>query len=184
MHSPRRRLASFAAILCLVATASAADDVDNRQHAHVHGVARIGIAVDHDLLTIQFESPLDSVIGFEHRPNTPAERAAVEALQARMKDPADLFRMTPAAGCMLRKATAESALFEAPPAEGVGEAHADLDTSFEYRCAHVDALASIDVGLFDAYPRLQRIDVEAATGSGQFKRDLRRPARTIALGRR
>lgn len=160
-----------------------AEEADNQQHAHVHGVATLGIAVQDNVLTIQFESPLDSVIGFEHRANTPAERAVVEELQIRMKAPGDLFRPTAAAGCKLQKAEAESAIFQAPTSSSAAEEHADLDASFEYRCERIERLTSIETGLFDAYPRMQRIAIEVATGKGQFKRDLKRPARTIALVR-
>ncbi len=172
-----------AACICLPAFASSAEEPDNHQHAHVHGIASLGIAVQDDVVTLAFESPLDSVIGFEHRANTPAERSSVDKLQARMKAPGDLFRLTPAAECKLQKAEAESAIFNPPAAGAAADAHADLDASFEYRCAHIDRLASVDVGLFDAYPRLQKVAVEVASGKGQFKRDLQRPARIVSLSR-
>ena len=36
--------------------------------AHVHGVARIDLAVDGDQLTLSLEMPLDNLVGFEHAP--------------------------------------------------------------------------------------------------------------------
>jgi hypothetical protein len=171
----------LAAFICSCSLAAGAEEGANQQHAHVHGVATLGIAVDQSVVTIDFESPLDSLIGFEHRAVTPAERAAVEELQARMKSAAGLFRMTVAANCTLQTAQAESALFAA--AAPASDEHADLDASFAYRCEHIDRLVSIDTGLFDAYPRLQRIAIAVATGKGQFKRELNRPSRSIPLSR-
>jgi hypothetical protein len=150
------------------------------QHAHVHGVARLGIAVQDKAVTIQFESPLDSLIGFEHRPASPAQKTAASALQARMHAPQDLFRFDTAASCVLTKSKAESAIFQ-PPAAGAVDEHADLDATFEFRCERPDKLSTLEVGLFAAYPRLMRIDVDVATDKGQFKRDLKSPQRAISL---
>jgi hypothetical protein len=153
------------------------------QHAHVHGVAQLGIAIQDKTVTISLESPLDSVIGFEHRANTPAQQSLIDALQARMKAPQDLFRFDPGAACTLTKSEAESAIFQPAPVGDASEEHADLDASFEYSCAHPDKLTMLDVGLFQAYPRLKRLDIEVATGQGQFKRNLASPERQIALVR-
>lgn len=153
------------------------------QHAHVHGVAKLGVAIQDKIVTLQLESPLDSLIGFEHRPDTPAQQAAVDGLKARMTSAKDLFGFDAAAHCTLANAEADSAVFEPPNPRAPGEAHADLDAAFEYRCANPERLTNLDVGLFAAYPKLQRLDVEVATGKGQFKRALRQPARTVALTR-
>jgi len=75
------------------------------QHAHVHGIAKLGVAVQDKTVTIALESPLDSLIGFEHRASTPAQQSLVDALQARMKAPEELFRFDPGS---LRRPTSES----------------------------------------------------------------------------
>lgn len=185
IDQPVKRVAGTAAAIVFalgsIGEAMAADD-SNAQHAHVHGIATLGIAVERNIVTIQFESPLDSLIGFEHRPNTAAERESVTALQARLKTPTNLFRLTPAAECKLDKAEAESGLFQ-EPAAGASNEHADLDASFSFRCEHIDRLVAIDTGLFDAYPRLQKMTIVVATAKGQFKHDLKRPDRTVVLTR-
>jgi hypothetical protein len=151
------------------------------QHAHVHGVAKLGVAVQDQTVTISLESPLDSVIGFEHAANTPAQKATVDALQARMKAPQDLFRFDAAAACTFSKSEAESAIFQPATANSAAQEHADLDASFEFTCAHPDKLTTLDVALFQIYPKLKKLDVDVATGKGQFKRDLASPQRTISL---
>ena len=177
--------------LAVVAPAAWAQSPDaaagEHQHAHVHGAAKLGIAVEDKTVSLQLESPLDSLIGFEHRPSTQSQRAAAEALRLRMRAPADLFAFDAAANCTLAKADAQSAIFEAAdrPVEAgaAAGAHADLDASFEYRCEHPERLSRVDIGLLRAYPKLQRLDVEIATPKGQFKRELRPPARTVSLTR-
>lgn len=179
-------LACAAAGLCLQGGGAAAQTSRApaaAQQAHVHGAARLGVAVQDKTVTLQLESPLDSLIGFEHRPITPAQKAAVDALQARMRSARDLFGFDSAANCTLAKAEAESAIFQPAVAGAGAQTHADLDATFEFRCANPERLSQLDIGLFAAYPKLQRLEVEIATAQGQFKRNLRRPARTVSLTR-
>ena len=61
--------------------------------------------------------------------------------------------------------------------------HADLDASIDFSCAVPGQLKALDLGLFDAFPRINRIDVQVAGASGQLKQTLRRPARTVRLTR-
>jgi hypothetical protein len=153
------------------------------QHAHVHGVARLGVAVQGATVTLSLESPLDSLIGFEHAPRSAAERAAVATLQAAMQAPRELFRFNAEAACSLVKAEAESALFSAAPAASAASEHADLDASFEYACGQPARLATLDVGLFKLYPRLHTVSVEVATGKGQSKQALTSAAHVVVLSR-
>ena len=61
--------------------------------------------------------------------------------------------------------------------------HADLEASYEFTCTQPDALRTLDVGLFDAYKRTQRIEVQVVGPKGQAKVTLRRPARKVQLVR-
>lgn len=156
--------------------------------AHVHGLMRLDIAVDQQMLTVQLESPLDSLLGFERRPRTPAERQAADALLKLMGDAATLFKPDAAAQCVATTSTVESAALQstAPVAgrEGSKESeHADLDASYEFRCAHPDKLTVVEVGLFDAFKRLQKIDVQVAGAKLQSKQTLRRPDKLVKLTR-
>jgi len=175
--------AASLALMVAFAPAARAQAAAAPQHAHVHGAARLGVVVEGDTVSITFESPLASLIGFEHRPKTPAQQAAVVALQARMQAGKDLFGFNAGANCGLTKADPESAIFQPAPASTAVEVHADLDAIFEFRCARPERLTQLDIGLFAAYPRLQRLEVEVVTEKGQFKRDLRPPARIVPLRR-
>ena len=47
---------------------------------HVHGVASLQVAVDGNTLTLNLESPLDNVLGFEHAPRSEKQKAAVRSM--------------------------------------------------------------------------------------------------------
>ena len=54
-----------------VASASSLD-------AHEHGSATLNIAVDGDSLFLEFESPADNIVGFEHAPENDQQTAAIK----------------------------------------------------------------------------------------------------------
>jgi hypothetical protein len=69
-------------LLLLVAIACAAQA---HLGAHVHGLVKLGVAVQGPTVSIELDSPLDNLLGFEHRPRTAAERQAARALLKQMQ---------------------------------------------------------------------------------------------------
>jgi hypothetical protein len=61
-------------LTCLILVISAAFTtlVFANEESHVHGLIRMDLAIDAKTLTMQIEAPLDSLLGFEHRPRTEA----------------------------------------------------------------------------------------------------------------
>lgn len=149
--------------------------------AHVHGNARVDIAIEGGELTIALDMPLDGLVGFERAPRTEAERNAAAAALARMREGDTLFRPSAQAQCKLSKVTVTAPVLEPGHKPQAGSEHADLEASYVFACAQPAALAALDIALFDAFKRLQRIDIQAALPHGQSKATLRRPARQFKL---
>jgi hypothetical protein len=153
-----------------------------QQKAHVHGVVTLDVAVDGPTLSVQLEAPADSLLGFEHRPRTAAQKQAAAQLQQRLRDAAPWLRPNAEAACQLREGTVESALFETDaPGKAEGDGHADIDAGYRFECRQPQALATLELGLFEAFPRMQRIEVQMAGPKGQAKATLRRPDKTLRL---
>lgn len=180
----RRFLWNRPAICVAMALVLASPAAVAQEHAHVHGLVSLNVAVDGRILTVQLEAPLDSLLGFEHRPRTDAQRKAETALLDRMKTGQNLFRPDPAAQCSLRKTEVESEALQKPPAPGGKEdEHADLDASFEFECQQPERLARMEVGLFDSFSRIQRIETQISGAKGQTKQILQRPDKVLRLVR-
>jgi len=149
--------------------------------AHEHGVAKLDIAVDAKQIVVQFESPLDNLVGFERAPRTDAERQRADEAVARLKDGEKLFQFDPAAGCKLMSTNLDSPPLglgsNSPPAKGD---HADLFGSWEFSCADAAKAAYVDVGLF-AFKPLKRVQVQLALPKTQAKSELKRPKARISL---
>jgi len=186
--------------------------------AHQHGVARLTVAVDGPTLTLELETPLDSVLGFEHAPRTERHRAQVREMARWLRQSGTLFAPSEGAGCVARQFDLRSAVLppalltehEATPASaaapatapapantaahnhaharartdataadaGATAAHADLEARWVFACARPPQLRSLEVRLFDAFPKLQRIDAEVAGPTTQSGARLT-PARRV-----
>lgn len=151
-------LATLFATLLVSAPGFAAD-------AHVHGEARLAVAIDDGTLSLILESPTDSLVGFEHAPRTARERAAVTKMKQTLERPAEVFRPTQTADCKPVRVKLESALLESKHTHHDG--HANLNGEFVFACAAPQHLRDLDVRLFKHFPDLKKLKVEVAAPRGQ-----------------
>lgn len=179
MHHHSHRIAAHLALLSICSLIAAGAQAEA---AHQHGVVRLDVAVDARTLTVHLEAPLDSLLGFEHRPRNDAQRRAADALLTRMKEVPALLRPDASAQCSLTRTLIESEALS-PKAGVKEEAHVDLDATYEFDCQQPEHLAGIEIGLFDAFKRIQRIEVQVASAKGQSKQTLQRPAKLLRLVR-
>ena len=171
------KAALFGLTLALAVTARAGP-------AHEHGQARLDVTVDPARVTLDLDIPLDTLVGFERAPRTDAERAAVDAALKRLRAAAQLFRIG-GADCEPTRVELVSAALQlgssmVPVAE---TAHADLNARYDFSCKAGARASALEVGLFDTFPALRRIDLQVATPKGQLKATLQRPASRVVLVR-
>lgn len=131
---------------------------------HVHGVAKMDLAIDGNKLILSMEMPLDNTVGFEHLPSTPAQKSALAESMKILRNASELFVPTPAAGCRVESAQVGDPF---PGGKGKADGHADVDADYVFRCASPAALKGLETTLFKHFSRLQRIDVQRATAGGQ-----------------
>lgn len=176
-----------------------------REHGvHVHGLGHLNIAIEGDRVEIGLEAPGADIVGFEHAPKDPAERAAVAKAIEKLKDGAGLFVFPDAAGCRLAASEARSTAEQRDAKEhghghghegdkaGHGHSHEPAhrhrekeehsDTHSEFRahyrfaCERGDALTGMEVRLFKAFPAAREFAVQAVTAGGQTSGELTRDA--------
>jgi hypothetical protein len=156
----------YALLVLLCATGSAI--VAEAAEAHQHGVAQMTVAIEGDMATIEFASPLENLLGFEHAPRNDKERKAVQALKESFRKPESLLAPTAAADCRADPVDLEL------PDDKKSDGHADLHATIVYRCKAPAALKGISLRLFDAYPGLDRVKVELAAPGRQSAVELSR----------
>jgi hypothetical protein len=177
-------------LCCAAALLLSAQVQAQKAGAHVHGIAELQVAVDGAVLKLEFYSPLHDLVGFEHAPRTEAQKTAVRSMADRLERAGTQFIPAPAAACALASAKLSSPVI-AGAAAGTGEsakaspasktasgapadqrhdakdAHAGLSGEFVFRCERPQRLNSLELKLFDSFPRLRRVDVQVAGPRGQ-----------------
>ena len=175
-HSPVTRWALPLAS-ALLAVAMPASTLAAEPGPHVHGAAELRVAVDANQLEISLESPLDSLLGFEHAPRTDKQRAAVRSMAAKLRQAQTLFLPTAAAQCKLVSVTLASGALSpellgepkpAKPEAGKPEdGHADLDATFVFTCAAAAQLKGMEVALMTAFSGMRKLSVQVVSAKGQ-----------------
>lgn len=150
---------------------------------HQHGAAQAQLTLDGERLTLAVQLPQHDLLGHERAPRNAAERAAADALLQRLADPTTLGRPDAAAACTPAGPVNVDAPMLAAGAKTGSDGHADIEATVEWRCALPAALKRIELGLFGAFPRLTRIEVQVAVPTGQAKATLRRPVAAVTLQR-
>lgn len=155
--------------------------------AHVHGVVALDVAVEAGTLSVSLEAPLDSLLGFERRPRTDAERRAAAALVKQLQESQDLIKPPAAAQCGAPRISVNAQALEpsAPGSPGAAagskDEHSDIEVTWSFTCSQPQQLGQLELGLFTAFRRIQRIDARIAGDFGQASRTLKRPQKSLAL---
>ncbi|WP_179179824.1 DUF2796 domain-containing protein [Pseudomonas sivasensis] len=197
----RRLLLALPFALLPLAIAHAAEDHDHdHEHgslgAHEHGVGRLNAVLDGQTLELELDSPAMNLVGFEHVATTAADKAKVAAARKQLENPAALFNLPKAAGCVISSQELNSPLFGDKPEadhddddhdhdakDGAHEHHHDhseIHAHYQFTCATPTALSNLDLTqVFKTFPATQKIQVQLIGPSGQQGVDATATAATL-----
>lgn len=163
--------------LLLLPLAVGASELDGHA-AHEHGVAHLTIALENRTLVIELISPADNVVGFEHAPRKPGEKAAVAAGVATLRR-AGLVMPNADAGCKQDKAQADN-----PFAAAAHSSHRDFEARYTLTCQRPEKLQQLDTApLFKALPRMKTLEVDYALPGSQGHAELTPMATVVRIER-
>lgn len=148
--------------------------------AHVHGKAKVQVAIEGNEIYLNFDSPLDNLLGFEHTPKNDQQREAVKAMVQKLRHPETLFVTPKAAACVAKSVNLAAPVLpptllsnHSQPATGGHKpehdeaSHAGLQVEIVLHCTSPAALKQLEVQLFKAFPLLQQLQAEIITEQGQ-----------------
>jgi hypothetical protein len=161
----------FASAMC----AATEDELFEEHHAHEHGVATLDVAVDASQLVLQFRSPAMNLLGFEHRPRSAQDNAAVARALGWLRDPAAQFRPSIDAICTVVKSEVT------PPDWQHSSEHSEFAANYEFNCRQPAALQHLDVRLLQHLDEHMKIEVQVASPAGQHSTELTRGNTRLAL---
>jgi len=163
------------------------DDEHRQQSAHVHGIAALSLALEGQEVQIELDSPAANIVGFEHAPSSESDHAALDKAVAALKDGERLFRFNEDAGCRMETAKVASALLdegheeheehakeghEDAQHEHEGETHSDIEAAYHFECDQPGKLKQMTVELFEAFPGMEKIEVQYVIESKQGATEL------------
>ena len=82
LSSCLRKGIALAWVLALAATTAQAGN-----EAHVHGEARLMLALENETLEVRLESPAADIVGFEHRASSDAQKTKLEQARRQLENP-------------------------------------------------------------------------------------------------
>ncbi|SRR5579871_540393 len=128
---------------------------------HVHGAAKLNIAIENKTVTIQFESPADSIVGFEYTAKSDADKAKQEAaLDTLRKRIGELVLFEVKSACRF---TPGKVAVEKDP----GEDHSDVKAEFTGTCSGTFRGSVLHFGFSRIFPRVVDVDVQLLNGEQQ-----------------
>ncbi len=166
--------------------------------AHEHGAATLNLAIDNNVLILEFESPAINIVGFEHAPENDQQTSTIEKATARLKTIGDVFSIPDAAKCNPQSVSVdwvsekeeshedhdeheEHAEHEEHDDHVGQEGHSEFAANYQLICKQVDNLDFIDVKLFEFFPGIEDLDVQGITANGQFATELNAQQNRIEL---
>lgn len=132
---------------------------------HVHGEVNINVVVENSVLSLEIEMPLDVLVGFEHEPKNNREKADFENAVKILREKT-IFTPNYEAQCV-----AKPAVLNLPSFKEKSE-HSDIDGDFSWECAKINELKLLEVGLFQKFKRLEKLQAQVVDSKGQNQQNL------------
>ncbi|MEO9969232.1 MAG: DUF2796 domain-containing protein [Hyphomonadaceae bacterium] len=141
--------------------------------SHTHGDANLAVIVEGTSLTIELETPLYNLTGFEHAPETEEQTSIIEAAEAKLMQPEDLFQANTEAGCVATDTGLEVHLGEEDHDEeehedehggddhgsDTDDIHQDILITYMFTCDTPNRLSEIDISLLNMFPYMTELEV-------------------------
>lgn len=160
--------------------------------AHVHGLSELTIAMENNVVEIQLTSPAMNLVGFEHSASSKTDIAAVENAESILRQHKALFSFSDAGCKHLETNVDTSTLIDSDNHEhdhhhqshkdehhhdhedhDEDESHSEIVANYKYSCKDSSKLSSIEVGLFESFHGIHKIQAMWVVHAKQGSKELR-----------
>ncbi len=172
-----------AALICAAFPANA-EEARRELGPHQHGHGRLNIAIEASRVSMELEVPAHDIVGFEHEPNTPEQKAAMEKAKATLAGGLALFKPSAAAECKLTNAKISTEAEHEHEHDHAGKAeekheeaehqHSEFHVEYELECKSAAKLTSLTFDYFKAFSGAQELDVAIVSPKGQTSYEVTR----------
>lgn len=184
--------AKYISIIPLLLTAS----ISSANEAHVHGLANLTLALEGNALAIQFESPADNLIGFEHKAKTEQEIQKIAQAKQVLSATGKVFTFN---GTECKSEQVHIDVSDLLPTKHSHHddyqhkykhkhhhkhqhsSHAEISAEYQFKCQNPEALLSISFNTLTQFQGLQKVNVNWITTISQGATSLRKNQTLIKL---
>lgn len=163
-------------VLAFVSLFANAQEKKHREHkAHSHGSAELSIAFDSLVGQLEFKSPAESIVGFEHQPKTDKDKQKLTTAKVDFEtNMAKYVQFDSNLGCKFEKKSIEMV------SDASDTHHADFVARFDVTCTKPLQGTTI---LFDftSLQKLKNIDTTVLAGELQLKTEIRKKKTTLEV---
>lgn len=149
-------LTVLTSLSCLEAQAGPHTHGSHSHGAHVHGAGKVTVAFDGKTGKMELEIPAESLLGFEHKPKTPADQKKVTEALAKLENNLDkMITFAPELKCSIKKDKLEIRY----ESEGSGT-HADIEGEFTIECAQSPVGSKLQLRFFQPWFKAKAIETQ------------------------
>jgi hypothetical protein len=150
--------------------------------SHNHGEAQLSLVLDGDQIAFTLASPAANLVGFEHAPENEAQQTKINNAKQTLGDLSSFLGLSSAVNCEPVEQSVHWSLDEEHEEHEENEtAHSEFEADFLLACKNMAQLKWIDVNLFDLFPAIEKIRVEAILPNFQTASVLTSESRRISV---
>ena len=155
---------------------------------HVHGIAEINIVVEGKRIVVEFNTPTEGIMGFEHEARTDGERkkrdAALKTIESRFNEMVVLdsrlsCKSQPGNVSIARSDEGEEKS-KASRGEHTGE-HREVRATFHYECGRAPDGSRVRFGVSKLFPDVHEIKVQVIGNTKQLGATIKQDQGEVTL---
>lgn len=149
----------------------------NQLKSHTHGTSNISIAFENNVLQIQLNAPLMDIVGFEGKPKSVKQKNDLELALAKLTNWKSIFQFYEGL-CeeqkVLIKKNHEKTHHDHDHEKHSTEdySHSEIEVFYEFYCTESKKLSSVKIQLFKKFSRMQKINAQWISDTGQGQKFL------------
>lgn len=159
---------------------------------HSHGDAELAVVLEKSVVTIELDSPIYNILGFEHAPETEGQKTTLKQAEQQLGRGEALFTFNDQAKCTSLSKAMTVNLFETDTHEENQGHHEDENTHdedthedvvlvYEFKCQNTAKLSNVTINLFEFFKELSEVDVTFLGPATQKQVTLNRNQRQLDI---
>jgi hypothetical protein len=182
---------SIAAAGALLFVAGSAPAAEKRQaHAHAHGAADMNIVVEGKKITVEFHSPAEGIMGFEHEAKTDADKKKRDAAMKTIKERfGEMVLFDKKLGCKYQPGEVSLVRTDDDPKDhkqGNGDhkksgEHREVRATHHFICEQEPAGSRVRFAVTKMFPGIRDLKIQVLSGAKQSGVTIRRDKGDAAL---